>query len=190
MYRKLQVFYHQFLTSAIAVLFLASVHAPVRFSERCRNEFYLALELVKDLSTKSWVSKRLWRTIRSLKQVAPRFGLQKQDGDEMNSASDSRLGDAAVNDGNFHMTTQKSAAFPQQRNQTNDIASLGQRTRSNGSEIQSEMTRIFEDSVGPPYNLATPPNGQPELLTSRDSASDGPIYAMENNFFHHFSDMF
>lgn len=36
----------------------------------------MALELVKDLSSKSWVSQRLWRTVKSLKAYAPRLGLQ------------------------------------------------------------------------------------------------------------------
>lgn len=78
-YRKIQIFYHQFLTSAIAVLFLASVHAPVQFSESCRHEFYRALELVRDLSAKSWVSHRLWQTIRSLKDLGRPLGLVKDD---------------------------------------------------------------------------------------------------------------
>jgi hypothetical protein len=73
------VFYHQFLTSAIAVLFLASTHAPLQFSTNCRAEFHMALELVKDMSSKSWVSQRLWRTVRSLKAFAPRLGLQEDD---------------------------------------------------------------------------------------------------------------
>ncbi|CAK7213544.1 hypothetical protein SCUCBS95973_001829 [Sporothrix curviconia] len=76
LYRRIQVFYHQFLTSAIAVLFLASTHQPVQFSADCREEFYMAMNLVKDMSAKSWVSQRLWRTIRSLKAYAPRLGLQ------------------------------------------------------------------------------------------------------------------
>lgn len=81
-YRRIQVFYHHFLTSAIAVLFVASTHAPVSFSAQCREEFNLALELIKDLSPKSWVSQRLWRTVRSLKAYAPKLGLQQ---DEMTS---------------------------------------------------------------------------------------------------------
>ena len=74
-YRKIQVFYHQFLISAVAALFLASVHAPVQFSARCRREFYMALELVRDLSAKSWVSQRLWQTIKSLKDDGRPLGL-------------------------------------------------------------------------------------------------------------------
>ncbi|KAI1174679.1 fungal-specific transcription factor domain-containing protein [Nemania sp. FL0916] len=74
-YRKMQIFYHQFLSSAITILFVASCHAPVNFSSSCRDEFYVALELLKDMSAKSWVSKRLWGTIKSLRDVAPRLGL-------------------------------------------------------------------------------------------------------------------
>lgn len=79
LYRRNQVFYHQFLTSAIAVLFLASTHAPLQFSSQCRTEFYMALELVKDMSARSYVSQRLWRTVRSLKAYAPRLGLGEDD---------------------------------------------------------------------------------------------------------------
>lgn len=79
-YRRIQVFYHHFLLSAIAVLFLASTHAPVSFSSQCREEYHMALELVKDLSAKSWVSQRLWRTVKSIKPYEPWLGLQ-QDGD-------------------------------------------------------------------------------------------------------------
>ncbi|KAF3761356.1 hypothetical protein M406DRAFT_333424 [Cryphonectria parasitica EP155] len=78
-YNRIQVFYHHFLTSSIAVLFLASTHAPVAFSSQCRQEFHMALELVKDLSSKSWVSQRLWRTVKSLKAYAPRLGLQQDE---------------------------------------------------------------------------------------------------------------
>ncbi|KAI1437076.1 fungal-specific transcription factor domain-containing protein [Xylaria sp. CBS 124048] len=74
-YRKMQIFYHQFLSSAITILFVASCHAPVNFSSSCRDEFYLALDLLKDMSAKSWISKRLWGTVKSLRDVAPRVGL-------------------------------------------------------------------------------------------------------------------
>ncbi len=75
LYRRIQIFYHMFLTSSIAVLFLASTHAPLQFSSSCRNEFYMALELVKDMSAKSWVSQRIWKTVLSLKAYAPKVGL-------------------------------------------------------------------------------------------------------------------
>ncbi|KAF8853247.1 fungal-specific transcription factor-like protein [Acephala macrosclerotiorum] len=74
-YRAQQVCFNYFLISALAVIFLASCHAPVHFSALCRDEFYMALDLVKGFSTKSFVSKRLWKTIKGLKEVGPKLGL-------------------------------------------------------------------------------------------------------------------
>ncbi|PTD03996.1 hypothetical protein FCULG_00002068 [Fusarium culmorum] len=141
LYRRVQVFYHQFLTSAIAVVFLASVHAPVRFSANCREEFYMALELVKDLSAKSWASQRLWRTIRSLKDVAPRFGLNPDDDPQSTAA----LGMIGLARG--HMDQQQTFRKPSVPGQQSSAAtpdSLAQ----NGSRIQAEMSRMFEGYVG------------------------------------------
>jgi hypothetical protein len=64
-----------FLTSALAVLFLAVAHAPAEFNTQVRDEFHMALDLVRGLSTTSYVSKRLWKTIKMLKEVGPRLGL-------------------------------------------------------------------------------------------------------------------
>jgi hypothetical protein len=38
----------------------------------------MALDLVRGFSKGSWVSKKLWKTIRVLKEFAPRLGLGKQ----------------------------------------------------------------------------------------------------------------
>jgi len=75
LYRTAQMTFNYFLLSALAVLFLAVSHAPAQFAEACREEFYLALDLVRNLSAHSYVSKRLWRTIRGLKEVGPKIGL-------------------------------------------------------------------------------------------------------------------
>lgn len=61
------------------MLFLASAHAPYDFSSQCREEFHLALELVKDLSAKSWVSQRLWRTVKNLKSYERKLGLSQDE---------------------------------------------------------------------------------------------------------------
>ncbi|KPM34139.1 hypothetical protein AK830_g12432, partial [Neonectria ditissima] len=145
LYRRVQVFYHQFLTSAIAVVFLASVHAPVRFSADCREEFYMALELVKDLSAKSWASQRLWRTIRSLKDVAPRFGLNPEEDPQSTAA----LGMIGLARG--HVDPRSSG-----QQQFRKPSTVGQQSQAatpdsvaqNGSRIQAEMSRIFEGYVG------------------------------------------
>ena len=137
------MFYHQFLTSAIAVLFLASTHAPLRFSANCRTEFYMALELVKDMSSKSWVSQRLWRTIRSLRDYAPRLGLQEDD-PHSNAAM-----------------TMAGLASGQRPNSSSSPGSLSSTTYGppppgqpvkeepdNGALLQTEMTKIFEGYMG------------------------------------------
>jgi hypothetical protein len=69
------------------VLFLAVTHYPLKFSPDCRTEFYMALELVRDFSGKSWVSQRLWRTIKSLKSYAPQLGLNEGGDGEMGSTA-------------------------------------------------------------------------------------------------------
>lgn len=74
-YRIQQMCFNYFLVSALAVLFLAVAHAPVEFNRQVRDEFYLALDVLKGFSTKSYISKRLWKTIRGLKEVGPKLGL-------------------------------------------------------------------------------------------------------------------
>lgn len=89
MYRTSQVLFNAFLTSALAVLFLAVSHAPAVFADQVREEFYLALELVRGFSRGSWVSKRLWRTIRVLKEVGPKLGLVLNKANKANNSSSS-----------------------------------------------------------------------------------------------------
>ncbi|KAL1962252.1 hypothetical protein VTN77DRAFT_9842 [Rasamsonia byssochlamydoides] len=76
-YQLQQVAFNWFLVSALAVLFLAVAHAPAQFNSQCKDEFYMALELVKGFSMKSYISQRLWKSIRSLRRLAPQMGLQK-----------------------------------------------------------------------------------------------------------------
>ncbi|KAF2764633.1 fungal transcriptional regulatory protein [Teratosphaeria nubilosa] len=85
LYRTQQALFNAFLTSALAVLFLAVSHAPAMFAESVREEFYMGLELVRGFSKGSWYGKRLWKTIRVLKEVGPRLGLRTGDGPNSNS---------------------------------------------------------------------------------------------------------
>jgi hypothetical protein len=191
LYRRLQVFYHQFLTSAISVVFLASVHAPVRFSSVCREEFYLALELVRDLSAKSWVSQRLWRTIGSLKDVAPRFGLDY--GDDPHSTA--ALGMIGLARG--HMAESGSASqspFQRPRMPTRQTSQQGQQVDHNGAMIQSEMSRIFEGYValnGFQQVGADDEDGPRSGSTDLQSpGSGGGVYGGDGTVFPHFREMF
>ena len=78
-YRTQQVLFNAFLTTALAVLFLAVAHTPALFAASVREEFYMALDLVRGFSKGSWIGKRLWKTIRVLKEVGPKLGLASKD---------------------------------------------------------------------------------------------------------------
>lgn len=188
LYRRAQVFYNQFISSAISVVFLASVHAPVRFSAVCREEFYLALDLVKDLSAKSWVSKRLWRTISSLKDVAPRFGLNPDD----DAHSSAALGMIGLARGHMDGSSVSQSPFPnlgmpQNHQPQNHQPQEPPQVDQNGKKIQSELSRIFEGYVGlngfqygadehvqpvPPHSELATPDSAGGMFTS----SDGTVF--------------
>ncbi|KAH8428857.1 transcription factor domain-containing protein [Aspergillus melleus] len=74
-YRTQQITFNYFLVAALAVLFLAVCHAPNEFNRQVRDEFYMALDLVNGFSTKSYVSKRLWKTIKGLRKIGERLGM-------------------------------------------------------------------------------------------------------------------
>lgn len=75
-YQLQQVAFNWFLVSAVAVLFLAVAHAPAPFNNQCKDEFYMALGPAKGFSMKSYISQRLWKSIRSLR-LSPQIGLRK-----------------------------------------------------------------------------------------------------------------
>lgn len=138
-YRCQQVCFNYFLTSAIAVLFLASCHAPVHFSSICRDEFYMALDLVKGFSNKSWVSKRLWKTIKGLKEVGPKLGLDEvREGDAHESAALAMAGLAGHEIG--------------YEGGINGIGGNGngggQGNSPNGYQMSHDMTTLFEAALG------------------------------------------
>jgi hypothetical protein len=77
-YQLQQVAFNWFLVTALAVLFLAVAQAPTQFSSSCKEEFFWALELVKGFSAQSYISRRLWNSIRSLRKLGPQLGLRVQ----------------------------------------------------------------------------------------------------------------
>lgn len=61
--------FNYFLISALAALFLAVLHAPYRYSQTCRPEFYTAIDMVRRSATHARTSRRLQKIIRSLKRI-------------------------------------------------------------------------------------------------------------------------
>ncbi|KAI1387158.1 uncharacterized protein F4822DRAFT_275544 [Hypoxylon trugodes] len=178
-YRKIQIFYHQFLLSSITVLFLASCHAPVNFSASCRNEFYMALELVKDLSSKSFVSQRLWNTIKSLREVAPRLGLAQD------PHSTAALTMAGLATGQMGATPSIASGYGSHPSPVAGIVPPVDNVQS-GPQLSSEFSRIFEGYMGTTNpNVPPTPAGGPPV---NDSVSIPQ--GVGGNVYQHFKDMF
>lgn len=78
LYRTHQTVYNFFLVQALAALLLAVCHAPADYGKDVREEFYLAIDLVKGFSANSLVSERLWRTIRGLREIGEKLGLGRR----------------------------------------------------------------------------------------------------------------
>jgi len=74
-YETQQSAFNYFLVSALSAIFLAVCHAPAEFSHTCRIEFHSALGLLKDFSSQSYTSMRLWKSVRGLRHIAPKLGL-------------------------------------------------------------------------------------------------------------------
>lgn len=83
-YKTGQMCFNYFLLNAIEVLFQAVLRIPAKFADVCRREFGMALDLVRELSADSYVSRRLWENLKGLKEVAPRMGLLERNGEASN----------------------------------------------------------------------------------------------------------
>jgi hypothetical protein len=147
-YRAQQVCFNYFLISALAVIFLASCHAPVHFSSICREEFYMALDLVKGFSTKSFVSKRLWKTIKGLKEVGPKLGLSPDIASNGNMNAEDPHSSAALAMAGLagHEITGLGSAFGQDG--VNGLTDASGNSPMNGFQMSHEMTNLFEAALG------------------------------------------
>ena len=138
-YRRQEVCFNYFLTSALAVLFLAVSHAPVEFSGQVRDEFYMALDLVKGFSTRSYVSKRLWKTISGLKEIGPKLGVicQLPHDDPQASAAAAMAGLAG-----------HPVATPRMGYSNGSTSQSSVTTPINGNQLSHELTNLFEAAGG------------------------------------------
>ncbi|KIW44407.1 uncharacterized protein PV06_02879 [Exophiala oligosperma] len=75
LYSTQQVCYNYFLVQAMAVIFLAVCHAPADFCDQTRDEFCTVVELIKGFNTSSYIAKRVWQTIRRLREIGDKIGL-------------------------------------------------------------------------------------------------------------------
>ncbi|MCJ1243721.1 hypothetical protein MMC30_000918 [Trapelia coarctata] len=146
-YRTQQRVFNWFLLSSLAVLFLAVSHAPVEFSRQVREEFYMALDIVKGFSSTSHTSKKLWKTIKSLKEIAPRLGVSRQGPTE---ADDPHSSAAVAMAGLAGHQVDRLDVYPH----SHPSSSLGS-SPMDGQRMYTELTNLFE-AAGGQNNLLPP----------------------------------
>ncbi|KAL4963213.1 transcription factor domain-containing protein [Aspergillus stella-maris] len=147
-YRTQQITFNYFLVAALAVLFLAVCHAPTEFNRQVRDEFYLALELINGFSTKSYVSRRLWKTIKGLRRTGEKLGVLARPfatnaNDPHSTAAVAMAGLAG------HPMEDLSVYGP-----LNGVGELGN-SPLNGLQMSHELTTLFE-AVGGFGNFMAP----------------------------------
>ncbi|KAK4693428.1 hypothetical protein P7C71_g3980, partial [Lecanoromycetidae sp. Uapishka_2] len=153
-YSAQQVCFNYFLISALAVLFLAVAHAPVEFSQMVRDEFHMALDLVKGFSSMSPISKRLWKTIKGLKEVGPKLGVVSRQ-QALTNPNDPHSSAAVAMAGLAGHQVDEMAAFPQY--QESDTAGS---SPMNGQQMSRELRHLFDKAGAYGNNLFAQPNGQ------------------------------
>lgn len=146
-YRAQQVCFNHFLVSALAALFLAVSHAPVEFNQTVRDEFYMAIDLVSGFSAQSYVSMRLWQTIKGLKEIGPRLGLVSrqalsEDIDPHSSAA------AVAMAGLAGHRVNEMTAFPVSQGPTTVAQSP-----VTGPQMSYELTNLFEAAGGHSHGM-------------------------------------
>lgn len=155
-YRTQQVCFNYFIVSALAVLLLAVSHAPADFSRQVRDEFYMTLDLVRGFSTKSYVSKRLWKTIKGLKEIGPKLGVVSRQA--LAEANDPHSSAAVAMAGLAGHRMDEMAVY----NVPQDSVGLGS-APMNGQQMSLELTSLFE---------AAGENGKLTAANVHDSSSD------------------
>ena len=136
LYRTQQIMFNYFLVSALAVLFLAASHAPEQFSGTCRDEFYMALDLVRSMAPDSYVSKRLWKTIKGLKEIGPKLGLRLHN--SADTAADAHSNAAVAMAGLAGHNVDGLAIFG------NGHSSLGLNHGDSPNRMANDLTSLFE----------------------------------------------
>jgi hypothetical protein len=141
-YSTQQVVFNWFLVSALMALFLAVAQMPSQYSTTCREEFYMALELVKGVSAKSYISRRLWKSIKGLRRLGPQLMHRHGDGDNVATEGVEQMVTSSVQsqtpDGD-QMTQELKEWFEAVGNLEDQIMGVGGYMLDYGNELSSMM---------------------------------------------------
>ena len=107
----------------------------------------MALDLVKGFSTKSFVSKRLWKTIKGLKEVGPKLGLSPDVAANGHmSAEDPHSSAALAMAGLAGHDIDLGSAFGGDGMNSGGLGNGN--SPMNGFQMSHEMTNLFEAALG------------------------------------------
>jgi hypothetical protein len=184
LYRTQQVLFNAFLTSALAVLFLAVSHTPALFAENVREEFYMALDLVRGFSKGSWIGKRLWKTVRVLKEIGPKLGLpatepnteRPQSQQDTKAELDPSRSAAVAMAGLAGHNVDEMALFGGNAQSWSLLSSSMSGSGVSPDNIANELTSLFEAAGG----LQQLGNGSADGGQNADGSYHVPISGIEN----------
>jgi hypothetical protein len=193
LYTTQQVCYNYFLVQALGVIFLAVTHAPVEFCEQTRDEFCAVLDLINGFNTNSYVAKRLWRTMRVLREMGNNLGLLSRQVSDQGSGAYTNAAGATMSD----LTNRQTNAL-----NNADQAHVGDVlawSPPNARQLNSELTSLFElaeeyGGVGvksaDQYNAYAARNG--ELIDSSIGSGEGmsALFGSEEEFSRIMSELF
>jgi hypothetical protein len=148
-YKTQQITFNYFLVAALAVLFLAVCHAPGEFSRQVRDEFYLALDLISGFSADSYISRRLWNTIKGLRKIAEKLGVFGRNiGGE---ARDPHSSAAVAMAGLAGHPIEGISVYGTTTTTSPSLGTMPELGHSpmNGLQISHELTNLFEAVGGP-----------------------------------------
>ena len=147
----------------------------------------MALDLVKGFSNKSFVSKRLWRTIKGLKEVGPKLGLSQ---DSANLGPEDPHSSAALAMAGLagHEISGLGGAFGQDGN-INALNSGSGNSPVNGFQMSYEMTNLFEAALG---SVGMNGNGGYVPLPDGDpfSGIGSNVFGGDEELYRHLRDLF
>jgi len=148
----------------------------------------MALDLVKGFSNKSFVSKRLWKTIKGLKEVGPKLGLSP----DMNGSEDPHSSAAlAMADLAGHEISGLGNGYEGGMNGMN-----GAGNGPNGFQMSLDMTSLFEAALGSVrmngngQNTGTPYNGNVPLDGDALSGIGSNVFGGDEELYRQMKELF
>ncbi|KAI4108033.1 MAG: hypothetical protein L6R37_001315 [Teloschistes peruensis] len=171
-YRAQQICFNHFLLSALVALYLAVTHAPLEFNQTVRDEFYMAIGLVGGFSAQSYVSMRLWQTIKEMKEIGPKLGLVNRQA--LSDAIDPHSSAAVAMAGLAGHRVDEMTAFPVTQGPT-----AMTQTPMNGQQMSLELTNLFE-AAGGYHNAMVPSSNQIVDHNHAFAGGQGPMNHSSN----------